>query len=105
MSKTAKTVRTIISILIFAGALFLLYLDVTAIFQIVGNKENGGALYVLVLIAYAIYAIPFVLAILIYQIVMIAKKKIYKLELTASIIAIVAWVLMFLIPLILQLFV
>ncbi len=105
MSKTAKTIRTIISILIFAGALFLLYLDVTAIFQIIGNKDNGGALYVLVLVAYAIYAIPFVVAILIYQIIMIDKKKIYKLELTASIIAIVAWVLMFLLPHILQLFV
>lgn len=96
MSKTAIIIRTITSIIIFAFSVFLIY-NLFLFIRTVNNVEYGG-LAVFGLIAYFIYAIPVVLMVLLYQIVMLVKKKVFLLELIASIIFILSWISLILVP-------
>ena len=98
MSKKSKIIRSIISIVILLLATFLISLLVKGICEIKYVESGGWA--IIGLIAFFIYAIPAILIVLIYQIVMIAKRKIFLFELIASLIFILSWVSLILIPVI-----
>ncbi len=105
MSKTAKVVRTIISVILLALSAYYLYLSVYCGFEATSDKDNGwSALAILVPLSIAIYTSPIFIANLIYQIVMICKKKIFKLELISSIIYFVSWFSPFILLLLFKIF-
>lgn len=87
MTKKAKTVRTIISIILLVLSAFQVFVNVyTGIDIYLHRADEFSALGILIPIYLAIFTSPIFIANLIYQIVMICKKKVYKLELISSII-------------------
>ncbi len=84
MSKTAKIIRSIVASIMILIATLALVLLITSIFD--------GALAV-VIWGYImfIYGIPVAVATIIYQVILIIKKKVWKFDLFASIYLLVVW--------------
>ena len=87
MSKTSKIVRIIIAGLMALIATFALVVLVLSIIDIL----NGGMIAVLLPFVILVYGIPFALATIIYQVVLIVKKKIWKVDLITSIYLVAVW--------------
>ena len=105
MSKTAKIIRTIISIILLALSAYYIYLSIYCGIDALKTDQNGwNALAILIPLYIAIYTSPIFVANLIYQIVMICKKKIFKLELISSIIYFVSWFSPFILLLLFKIF-
>ncbi len=88
MSKTSKIIRFIIAaIMALIASAALVYL----VWSVV-EMLSGGMLAVLIPYLIFIYGIPFVVATIIYQVVLIVKKKIWKVDFITSIYLVAVWV-------------
>lgn len=96
MSKTSKIIRSIIAgIMLVMSVISLVYI-ITAVVGASAGGLNGLAL--LIPIQFFIYEIPVAIAIIIYQIVLKVKKKVWKVDLITSIIFLVIWALQIIVP-------
>ncbi len=100
MSKKFKIFRIIQSVILFILSAFLIYCIADSVYQTL-NVEMGG-LSVLGLILISLYTLPVLLYVIIFEIVMLCKKKFYVLEFIASIIFIVCWASLYIVPVILS---
>ncbi len=84
MSKTAKIIRSIVAGIMILIATLALALLITCIFD--------GALAVVIWGYFIfIHGIPVAVATIIYQVILIIKKKVWKFDLFASIYLLVVW--------------
>ena len=88
MSKTSKIIRFIIAVIMALIASAALVYLVWSVVEIL----SGEMLAALILYLIFIYGIPFAVATIIYQIVLIVKKKVWKVDLIASIYLVAVWV-------------
>jgi len=98
MTKKSIIIRSIIAGILIAIAAFFVWCTVDCIHSIL-NVEWGG-LTIIALIAYFVYAIPIVLFVAIYQIVMFVKKKFFVVDFIASIVFVFSWLLLFFAPIV-----
>ena len=88
MSKTSKIIRFIIAVIMALIASAALVYLVWSVVEIL----SGEMLAALILYLIFIYGIPFAVATIVYQIVLIVKKKVWKVDLIASIYLVAVWV-------------
>ena len=98
MTKKAIIIRSIVAGILIALSVFFVWCIVDCIHSIL-NVDWGG-LAIIALIAYFIYAIPVFLFVVIYQIVMLVKRKFFIFDFIASIIFVLSWLSLYLVPLI-----
>ncbi len=94
MSNTSKIVRSIIAGLMVLLSVFGLVVLIDGVYSIL-FVELGG-LAALGLYAYFAYGIPLALATIIYQIVLIVKRKFWILDFIPSLLLIIVWASLYL---------
>ncbi len=98
MSKTSKIVRGIIAGIMVALCAYAIIMLVECIPDILAG--GWGGLAVIVLLYYFIFGIPIALADIIYQIVMIVKKKFWIISFITSVLLILSWLSLWIVPVI-----
>ncbi len=101
MSKKSIIIRSIISAILFIIAGFLIYVNVDVAYNIL-YVENGGWSVIASILFFAYFS-PVVLITIIYQLVLLIKKKFFIFDFIASILFILSWASLLIIPKIIDL--
>lgn len=92
--------RIIIAIIFLACTAFLAYIIGASVVEATSGEQFSG-LALLIPLVYAIYGSPVILFAVIYEIVMLVKKG-FSITTISSIILLVAWIVCFVLPYIVQ---
>ena len=98
MNKKQKILRLIIASILLLASAFLIYLTASCVYDML--HVELGALTILVLIAFSIYTSPILLFAIIFQIVVLVKKKFYIWDFLASILFVLSWASLYIVPII-----
>ncbi len=96
MSKKAGIIRSIIAGILTLLSIFLIYINVDVAYNIL-YVEHGGFSILGSIIIFA-YLSPLVLITFIYQLILLIKKKFFVYDFVASILFILSWASLLIIP-------
>ncbi len=101
MSKKAIIIRSIIAGILTLASLFLIYVNVDVAYNIL-YVENGGWSVIASVLFFAYFS-PLVLITFIYQLILLIKKKFFIYDFVASILFILSWASLLIVPKIIDL--
>ena len=100
MTKKAIIIRSVIAGILTAISAFFIWCIVDCVYNML--YVDWGGLAIITLVVFLFIAIPVVAFVIIFQIIMISKKKFFIVDFIASVIFFLSWASLYIVPLIIS---